>query len=85
MRIMVVCDIWGESGRFSELVYGSARTVGAQLVLFAGGPGSADVGLRCLVKRGSSVLAVRPVGTTLVDTTDINAWSLRLGDLERVI
>lgn len=84
-RVLVVEDIVGTPAARKALVGAAARSERALLALDTGGVGGHGDASRLSVRRGSSVVAVLPIGEQEPDVTSVASWSLTLGDVEDVI
>ena len=85
IHLLVINELVGSPAERSLLVRSVARQEKAVALLAAMGTGAFELVRNFHIKRGHSVVAVRPVQTEVASATKLDSWALTLGDLEGVL
>ena len=85
IRLLILYELAGTVAERKALIRSVAVKEKAFGVLVAAGAGALEFFPGALYRRGSSLLAVRPLQPVKPDPLEIASWRLTLGDLEGVI
>lgn len=85
IRLLVINELTGSTNDCSVLLHSVARKEHTPALLLATGSGARNIIQGPRLRRGNSVVAVRPLRAHSPDPTRLESWALTLGDLEQVI
>ncbi|MCI0607247.1 GNAT family N-acetyltransferase [bacterium] len=85
IRLLVIQELLGTRSERAILVHSVAKSQRCPFIFVATGKGAMKLVRGPVIRRGRSVLAVRPLHAISPDPASIDSWALTLGDLERVI
>jgi hypothetical protein len=85
IRLLIVNALVGTPEERRVLLRSVGRSENALAFLMAIGTGAANFVESPCIRRGRSVLAVRPLLNCTPDPTKLDSWALTLGDLEDII